>query len=322
MFRFLLFALVATVIFAQESSPFPEGSSPLPEGSSSTQVPTIQAGTFAGLFTGGNQEYLKVVKGDWRHWRSNPSEFRSYIRKASSNQPFSYWHDIPLFFNQNEQIYNMVVEIPRGGAILTGVNLGMPMNPVTVLMDPETGVPMKENVDYIHNHGILPQTFHPATLDEMADEAEPLNGTGKPLAVFEMSEAVHQRGDIVPIKILGVLGVIDNGESNYILIGFDIRSPMAPLINSLADFDDHFPDLSLATRSYFRYYRFPQVNQLMFDGAYQSVDFANKLIANKTEQWRELITMQNPPAGYALQCHVDGALQQADDAAWNSIISP
>jgi inorganic pyrophosphatase len=322
MLQFVLIALVATAVSAQSPQPkFPSSSSsPQPEVSPSAH-PDVQSPS-NGLLTGGNQEYVKVVKGDWRFWKGNPVDFRTFIRDASSNKPLSYWHDIPMFFNKEEKIYNMVVEVPRGGAVLTLVNLGEQMNPLTVHMDPETGRPQKENVDYIHNFGHMPQTFHPNVSDERVGEGFSLNGTGNPLDIIEISDRVHQRGDVIPVKILGVLGVVDGETSDYKLIAFDTRAVFASQINTLADVEIHFPDLLAATRGYFRFYKFPeQVNEILFRGEYQNSDWANDLIAEKHQQWLDLITSDNPPAGYALQCHVEGAKQQADDAAWNTIIA-
>jgi inorganic pyrophosphatase len=43
----------------------------------------------------------------------NSLEYRVFIENAATKKIVSPFHDIPLFANQEQTIYNMVVEIPR-----------------------------------------------------------------------------------------------------------------------------------------------------------------------------------------------------------------
>lgn len=43
--------------------------------------------------------------------RPNTLEYRLFLEKDGA--PISSWHDIPLYANKEQQIFNMVVEIPR-----------------------------------------------------------------------------------------------------------------------------------------------------------------------------------------------------------------
>jgi inorganic pyrophosphatase len=264
------------------------------------------------FLTGGSNQWRKVVRGNI----TDPANFKSYIQEASSSRPDSYWHDIPLFADQPNNIYNMIVEVPRGEAVKSLMNLGLEMNPITVVMDGDK--PETENVDYIHNFGKFPQTWNNGSVDSFGQ----LPGNSQPLDVVEISERTHQIGDIVQVKVLGLLGVIDNEKVDWKVIVFDTNSPHAASINSLEDVDALYPDLLQATRGYFRFYRFPgQINDMLFNGQYQTVDQANKVITDKHNQWQDLIKNQTPPEGIITTSHQDGAAFKADDAKWTALLS-
>jgi len=281
-----------------------------------TDPTTGQFLTSAALATGASNEYLKVIRGSL----TGPdfSKYFNFIVNSTTMQPQSYWHDIPMFANANQKTYNMIVEIPRGQAALTLMNLSFTANPITFALD-QFGNPLEENVDYIHNFGKLPQTYVPAGVQ---DSLSGLNGNGKPLDVVEISDKTQNSGDVVPVKILGMLGVTEiNNEVDYKLIAIDTRSAFASQINSLADVDAMFPDLLAATRGYFRFYRFPeQVNQILNNGNFWDADTASQTIQDKHQQWQSLIQSQTPPNGIETECHQPNAAFPADDSKWLSVI--
>jgi inorganic pyrophosphatase len=297
MLRVIFFAVAVSAAFAQLSS---------------TRAPAQQDE----FLTGGAEEYRKVIKGDLRQ---DPTEFITYIEQAADKKPLSYWSDIPLYFNQEERVYNMIVEIPRGEAIKTLLNISEELSPITVSMLPNSNQPALENVDYIHDFGKLPQTY---SSDSVEDQLAKLLGNGQPLDVVEISDRTHQIGDIVPVKILGVLGVATNNAVDYKLIAFDIRSAAADQINSLADIETHYPDLLAATRGYFRFYQFPQqVNDMLFNGEYQDASVAENLIKEKNNEWKQLLESENPPAKANTVSQQSFARFQPDQSKWQNILA-
>jgi inorganic pyrophosphatase len=297
MLRIIFFAVAVSAAFAQLSS---------------TRAPAQQDE----FLTGGAEEYRKVIKGDLRQ---DPAEFITYIEEAASKKPLSYWNDIPLYFNEEERVYNMIVEIPRGEAIKTLLNISEEMTPITVSMLPNSNQPALENVDYIHDFGKLPQTYSSASVE---DKLAKLLGNGQPLDVVEISDRTHQIGDIVPVKILGVLGVATNNAVDYKLIAFDTRSDAADQINSLADVETHYPDLLAATRGYFRFYQFPQqVNDMLFNGEYQDASVAENLINEKHSEWKQLLESENPPAEVNTVFQQSFARFQPDQSKWQMILA-
>lgn len=297
MLRVIFFAVAVSAAFAQLSS---------------TREPAQQDE----FLTGGAEEYRKVIKGDLRQ---DPTEFMTYIEEAADKKPLSYWNDIPLYFDEAERVYNMIVEIPRGEAIKTLLNISEERTPITVSMLPNSHQPALENVDYIHDFGKLPQTYSSASVE---DQLAKLKGNGYPLDVVEISDRTHQIGDIVPVKILGVLGVASNDIVDYKLIAFDIRSAAADQIKSLADIETHYPDLLAATRGYFRFYQFPQqVNDMLFNGEYQDASVAENLINEKHNEWQQLLESDSPPAEVNTVSQQSFAHFQPDQSKWQQILA-
>ena len=65
-------------------------------------------------------------------------------------------------------------------------------------------------------------------------------GDNDPLDVCEIGTTLHAAGSIIPVKIVGVLGLIDEGETDWKLIGIDIRDKLASQVIDRSS-SDHCP---------------------------------------------------------------------------------
>ena len=54
-------------------------------------------------------------------------------------------------------------------------------------------------------------------------------------------------GDVLPVKILGAIALIDEGETDWKLIAIDTRDPMADELHDVRDVETHMPGLIEAT---------------------------------------------------------------------------
>jgi inorganic pyrophosphatase len=298
---------IATVVGAQIMPPV------LTVESTTTTTTTVapQIPPSERLVTGGNLEYTKLIKGSIER---DPLSWRTYIR---NNQTYlSYWHDIPLFFDQTNNILNMVVEVKRGEGWKIETNLFDPMNPLMVSLG-EDELPKMQFVDYVHNYGYIPQTFAPSSVQ---DSRTKLNGDNTPLDIVEISVLEHEAGDVVPVKLLGVLAVIDENEViDYKLIGIDIHADFAAQLNSLDDVERFFPDVLSATRGFFRYYQYPTQHDIAFDGQYQNATMAMDIVNEQHNHWLDLIKETTPEDGLYTECLQPEAAHQADSAKWKDI---
>merc|ERR1712086_1165322 len=128
--------------------------------------------------------------------------------------------------------------------------------------------------------------------------------------ICEIGSKVGVTGEIKQVKILGVFAMIDEGETDWKLMGIDITDPLASKLNDVEDIDKVFPGLVVATNEWFRIYKIP--------AGKPENEFAFGVIAETSEQWKTMIT----GAGYKdLSCmntsSIDDAREKvsAEDAA-------
>jgi inorganic pyrophosphatase len=136
------------------------------------------------------------------------------------------------------------------------------------------------------------------------------------LDVIEVGVFTHKRGEVIPVKVVGCLGLLDEGETDWKIIAINVNDPHAHEINGPADLDIHKPGLIEGIRDFFINYKVPDgkpKNVLAFDGAILDrvllpfmtsdvQDFTLKVIAETNEQYKTLLA--NPSLsdkhGYAM----------------------
>jgi len=243
------------------------------------------------------------------------SGYRLYFK--GPNGLISPWHDIPIYADKANQIFNMVVEIPRWTNAKMEIATKEPLNPIK--QDEKNNAPrFVHNVfphkGYIWNYGAIPQTWEdPAH----KDEATNCLGDNDPIDIIEIGEKVHKRGAIVQVKVLGVTALIDEGETDWKLIAIDVTDPLASKVEELSDVETFFPGLLAATFEWFRIYKVPTgkgVNTFGFNGEYQNREFAHKIIEQTHGFWKALIQEQSPKLN--TETHAEGAAHPANDEQW------
>ncbi|KAI8077848.1 putative IPP1-inorganic pyrophosphatase [Halteromyces radiatus] len=214
----------------------------------------------------------------------------------NNGQVISPFHDIPLYPNNDKSIVNMVVEVPRWTNAKVEIGTKEPYNPIK--QDMKKGklrfvgncFPYK---GYIWNYGALPQTWEDPN---MINEDTKAKGDNDPLDVCEIGQQVGECGDIKQVKILGVMALLDEGETDWKLLAIDIKDPLANKLNDIKDVEQHFPGLIDATRRWFRIYKLPDgkpENEFAFDGECRNKDYAVSVVQETHEAWRRLIRNQS-----------------------------
>lgn len=64
-------------------------------------------------------------------------------------------------------------------------------------------------------------------------------------------------GQIKKVKVLGLVALLDEGETDVKIIAIDITDPLSSQLNDIGDVETHFPGLLDATRDWFRLYKVP-----------------------------------------------------------------
>ncbi|SSD58918.1 related to Inorganic pyrophosphatase, mitochondrial [Saccharomycodes ludwigii] len=222
------------------------------------------------------------------------SNFKQYLKLPNHNAG-SYFHDIQLrnFENiSNKNIVNMVVEVPRWSNAKFEISKSIPLNPI--VQDTKKGkLRFVNNIfpyhGYIHNYGAIPQTWEDPTL--AIASMDNLKGDNDPLDMCEIGNTgILSTGDIVQVKVLGSLALIDDGELDWKIIGINIKDPLANVVNDLNDVAENFPGLLAATKTWFRDYKIPSGKpKNKFFGDYKNVDETIQVIENCHKAWQALI---------------------------------
>jgi inorganic pyrophosphatase len=194
----------------------------------------------------------------------------------------------------------MVVEIPRWTNAKMEISKGDIFNPIK--QDVKNGkLRFVDNVfpykGYIWNYGALPQTWEDP---HHVDAGTGCKGDNDPVDVCDLSSRVHKRGSVVPVKVLGVLGLIDEGETDWKIMAIDVSDPMADVLNDIEDVEKHMPGYLRATRDWFRRYKMPTgkpPNEFAFNGEFKDKKFSLELIAETHNQWKALVAKDTDSGG-------------------------
>lgn len=224
------------------------------------------------------------------------SDFRIYLKNSDGNI-ISPFHDIPLYAKEGSApLYNMIVEIPRWTQAKMEIATSEPFNPIK--QDVKKGkLRYVHNCfpyyGYIWNYGALPQTWENPSFKDPNTQA---NGDNDPIDVCEIGSKALTRGQVVPVKVLGVMALIDDGETDWKLIVIRADDPLAESLNDIDDVKSKIPGLIEATHHWFKIYKIPDgkaANQFAFNGEAKGSEFAKKIISETHEQWKQLINDAN-----------------------------
>ncbi|KAK7757793.1 Inorganic pyrophosphatase [Diatrype stigma] len=226
----------------------------------------------------------------------NTLEHRVYVEK--DGVPVSPFHDVPLYANQEQTILNMVVEIPRWTNAKLEISKDELLNPIK--QDIKKGklryvrncFPHK---GYLWNYGAFPQTWEDPNAIHPETKAK---GDNDPLDVCEIGELVGYTGQIKQVKVLGVMALLDEEETDWKVIVVDVNDPLAPKLNDVEDVERHLPGLLRATNEWFRIYKIPDgkpENQFAFTGECKNKNYAMDVIRECAEAWEKLITGKTQP---------------------------
>jgi inorganic pyrophosphatase len=84
-------------------------------------------------------------------------------------------------------------------------------------------------------------------------------GDNDPLDVCEIGEQVGYVGQVKQVKVLGIMALLDEGETDWKVIVVDVQDPLASKLNDIEDVERHLPGLVRATNEWFRRVAFFQM---------------------------------------------------------------
>lgn len=97
-------------------------------------------------------------------------------------------------------------------------------------------------------------------------------------------------GEVAPVKVLGVLGMIDDGETDWKVFTIRLDDPIAHKLSDLEDLEREIPGAVTALREWLRVYKVPEgkpLNQFSHEEKAQDKAFALKVIRENHEAWEK-----------------------------------
>lgn len=154
----------------------------------------------------------------------------------------------------------------------------------------ETFVSSRREI-FFFNYGCLPRTWEDPTF--IHPDAEGCRGDNDPVDVCEIGLKVVKPGDVRPVKILGILCMIDEGEADWKVVTIDAEDKWAPFLNDIEDVETHLPGTLDAIREWFRTYKIPDgkpPNVFGLGERFMNKTYALEIIKECNHAWKELIT--------------------------------
>lgn len=215
--------------------------------------------------------------------------------KNAEGKYISPFHDIPMYADEGQNIFHMVVEVPRWTNAKMEIATKDLLNPIK--QDVKKGkLRYVANVfphkGYIWNYGAIPQTWEdPAHKDGDTGCC----GDNDPIDVCEIGSKVCSRGEVIKVKVLGILAMIDEGETDWKVIAINVDDPEASEFNNISDVRRLKPAYLEATVDWFRRYKVPDgkpENQFAFNEEFKDKDFAIEVIKSTHNFWKALISQK------------------------------
>ncbi|KAG7261031.1 hypothetical protein CRUP_001374 [Coryphaenoides rupestris] len=173
--------------------------------------------------------------------------------KNSEGKYISPFHDIPVYADEAENIFHAVVEVPRW-----------------------TNAKMETWEDPGHKDGDTGCC-----------------GDNDPIDICDIGSKVCSRGEVIRVKVLGTLALIDEGETDWKVMVINMEDPEAADFNSIDDVRRLKPGYLEATVDWFRRYKVPDgkpENQFAFNGEFKDRDFAIETVKSTHEFWKALVS--------------------------------
>lgn len=240
----------------------------------------------------GSKTYTTEAKGE-----KGTLEYKLFFKDAEGNV-VSPFHDIPLWADEAKGVANMITEIEQGTQPKMEISKEVDMNPI--VQDTKDGKLRNVALPYPFNYGAFPQTWENPALVHPDTKA---GGDNDPIDVCEISGDVLAHGSVTAVKILGVYGMIDDGETDWKIIALNAAHPKADEVNDIADVDKVFPGKLQAVFEFLRDYKIPDgkpANKFAFDDQVKDKAFALEVTKETEAEWRKLVDGKVDAKGVAL----------------------
>ena len=143
--------------------------------------------------------------------------------------------------------------------------------------------------DIYFNYGCFPRTW------EDPDFIHPdvgVGGDNDPLDVCEIGLRQLPTGAVRPVKVLGILSMIDEGEADWKVVAIDRTDPWADALHDIKNVEDKVPGILDSIREWFRTYKIPDgkpPNKFALDEKFMSCSYALGVVHETHQAWAKLV---------------------------------
>ena len=206
--------------------------------------------------------FLWEPSGPLAHESSNQGAGATYIDSYTLKGPQSFLDGYPAI--TAEGWVNVVIEIPAG----TNAKWEVSKPDGLLRWEKKSGKPrLVKYLGYVGNYGMVPRTL-------LAKED---GGDGDPLDVLVLGPAVP-RGSVIPVKIIGVLRLLDRGEQDDKLIAVPIHGATLTA-DSLKQLERDYPGILNIIEIWFTRYKGPgKMKSKGFGDSGEAQDILNRAV--------------------------------------------
>eukprot|EP00697_Spironema_sp_BW2_P009034 gnl/Spiro4/23803_TR11773_c0_g1_i1.p1 gnl/Spiro4/23803_TR11773_c0_g1~~gnl/Spiro4/23803_TR11773_c0_g1_i1.p1 ORF type:complete len:299 (+),score=88.40 gnl/Spiro4/23803_TR11773_c0_g1_i1:88-984(+) len=225
--------------------------------------------------------------------------FRTFVMDAATRRIISPWHHLPLVWragfatgaHAGDVTYTFVNEIPKGSRHKLETATAEPFNPIK--QDVKAGaLRFYKYGDTIFNYGCLPRTWD-SPLEHHPSTGAP--GDNDPIDVIEIGRKPLAVGEVVEVRVLGVLALVDQDETDWKILAINTKDERA---STLFDVTDVPAPERAALQVWFRDYKLAEgksANRFAFNGEFQNKAFAEDVIEHAHTLYDTLV--RKPPLG-------------------------
>lgn len=123
-------------------------------------------------------------------------------------------------------------------------------------------------------------------------------GDNDPIDFFDIGQDKGYVGQVKQVKILGGIAPNDGNETDWKILVIDVEDPIADLINSWEDVEEHRPGATQSLYDWFTYYKVARGDDVIpiIGDSYQSAEMiVNEVVPQGHEYWRQLISGKEDP---------------------------
>ena len=229
-------------------------------------------------------------------------DYRVHVLQKDTSQrarELSLWHDVPLVApsapsaapsspRNGPPLFNFVCEIPK--CTRKKFEVATDETKCPIKQDEKKGVLREfKKGDIFFNYGCFPRTWEdPRHVSK--DTGYP--GDNDPLDVCEIGIRQIGTGVVRAVKVLGVLAMIDDDETDWKVVAIDVDDRWAPELNDVEDVERLLPGTISLIREWFRTYKIPDgkpPNKFALEERCMPRAYAHGVIRDTHAAYRDLL---------------------------------